>query len=71
MDNEYDVTICRAATESTVVRVRAATAAEANERAIATVGRYGEYCGTWELDDGNQHEVYLPDPSSTRAVVAR
>ena len=65
---KYRVILTRAATESTTVEVEADTAEEANDKALEIAGRYGENLGNWELDEGNNHEVYLPDPESTEPV---
>lgn len=66
--NLWSVRLTRDVTESTDVVVEADTAEEANEKALEIAGRYGENLGNWETDEGNQAEVYLPDPESTEPV---
>lgn len=66
--NLWSVRVTRDVTESTDVIVEADTVQEANDKALVIAGRYGENLGNWELDEGNDHEVYLPDPESTEPV---
>jgi len=66
----WRVRLSRDVTESLDLVVDAASAAEANERVLDTAGKYGENVfGEWELDEGNQSEVYLPDAESTTELV--
>lgn len=58
---KFRVLVTREATESTTVEVTAKNAKKAEEKALEVVGRYGENVDTWEVDDGNQHEVYICD----------
>lgn len=64
----YRVILCREASEGVSVTVGAATAEEANDKALAVAGKYGEYLTGWTLNEGNSHEVYLPDPDSTEEL---
>jgi hypothetical protein len=59
----YDVVLSRDASESATVTVAARTAAEADERALRQVGKYGERHNGWCADDGNINRVYLPNPA--------
>lgn len=61
----WHVRLTRDATESTTVAVYGSSCREANQRAQDLAGEYGENIDTWQLDDCNDHEVYLPDPDST------
>jgi hypothetical protein len=65
---QFIVRLTRAATESTDLVVEADTPSQANEKALEFAGRYGENLSSWEADEGNQHEVYLPDPDSTNTI---
>jgi len=55
----YEVILTRDVTESCRVKVKAASHDEAEERALAIAGRYGQCAGLWEKDEGNDHEVYM------------
>lgn len=65
---KWKVMLTREASESTEVEVDADTQEQANEKALEVAGKHGENLDTWELDEGNLHEVYLPDPDSTEEV---
>jgi hypothetical protein len=65
MMSMWRVRLTRDVTESVDITVDAASAEEANERALDAAGKYGENLdGLWVQDD-NQSEVYLPDAAST------
>lgn len=64
----YRVILCRNLSEGVSVTVGAATAEEANSKALALAGKHGEYLKGWTLNEGNSHEVYLPDPGSTERL---
>ncbi len=66
--SKYRVTVTRPVTQSTTVEVEAESRSEANDKALEQVGRYGEKVSTWELDDGNQDEAYIPDPDSAELL---
>jgi len=57
----YRVRVTRNVTESKDVFVEADSVEEANELALEEATK----TGSWELDDGNDYEIYLPDPAST------
>jgi len=65
---KYSVLLARDASESTRVVVEAASQQEANAGALELAGRWGEKLTTWELDEGNLHDVYVADPDETHAV---
>jgi len=64
----FEVPLTRDATESTTIRVEADTPLEAIEKALERAGVYGENLDTWCLDEGNFHEVYIPDPDAIEVV---
>lgn len=65
---KFEVRLTRDCTQSTDVVVEADTAEQANEKALEMAGSQGQHLDTWELDEGNHYEVYLPDPESTRSI---
>lgn len=58
---KYRVIVTRDATESTILNVMARDEAEAEEQAYEMAGRYGDDVEGWELDEGNNHEIYITD----------
>ena len=56
----FKVRLCRDETESLDVIVSAEDRLDAVYRALQMSGKYGENLDGWELDDGNQSEVYSP-----------
>ena len=66
---KYEVLLTRDATESCCVEVDAESPEDAEEKAMAMAGRYGEKLYNWELDEGNCHDVYVSDdPESTQEI---
>jgi hypothetical protein len=67
---QYEVVITRDLTESCHVRVKARNSHEAEKKALEKAGLFGENVEGWEIDEGNLHKVYLPDPGYSAEVVS-
>ena len=65
---KWRVRIARDTTESMDMEIEASSASEANDKAMAEAGRYGERVSNWGADDCGNGEVYLPDSASTIPV---
>ncbi len=66
---QYEVLLTREVTESCHVRVKAHSLQEAETKALEKAGLYGENVSGWEIDEGNLHKVYLPDPGNSAEEV--
>lgn len=62
------VRLCRDTTESVDVEVEAETADEANDKALAKAGKYGNNVRGWEGDDCVNGPPYIPDQSLTEEI---
>lgn len=65
----YEVMLTRETYETATIHVTANTPEEAEERALATAGEYGELIADkWETHDPECSEAYVADPDDIELV---